>query len=95
MLWACHVHCECPNTARALATESCMNVVEPDKDCNRMKGLLQLWHRLRTEVQGSVFVEYLLLLTLVGIGVIAGLAAVRLALINELKDLADAINAIV
>ena len=59
-----------------------------------MKVLKQLWHRLRTEVHGSVFVEYLLLLTLVGIGVIAGLAAVRLALINELKDLADAINAI-
>jgi Flp pilus assembly pilin Flp len=66
-----------------------------EKDWNRMKGLKHFWHRLRTEVQGSVFVEYLLLLTLVGIGVIAGLAAVRLALINELKDLADAINAIV
>lgn len=50
--------------------------------------------RLRDEVDGSIFVEYLLLLTLVGIGVIAGLAAVRTALINELLDLANAINAI-
>ena len=52
------------------------------------------FRRLRDESEGSVFVEYLLLLTLVGIGVIAGLAAVRTALINELLDLADAINAI-
>jgi Flp pilus assembly pilin Flp len=44
--------------------------------------------------RGGVFVEYLLLITLVGIGVIAGLAAVRSALVNELNDLADAINAI-
>jgi len=50
--------------------------------------------KLREEVEGSVFVEYLLLLTLVGIGVIVGLAAVRVALINELLDLANAINAI-
>lgn len=50
--------------------------------------------QLREEVEGSVFVEYLLLLTLVGIGVIVGLAAVRTALINELLDLANAINAI-
>ncbi len=50
--------------------------------------------QLRHDVGGSVFVEYLLLLTLVGIGVIVGLAAVRTALINELLDLAEAINAI-
>ena len=50
--------------------------------------------RLCDDTKGSVFVEYLLLLTLVGIGVIAGLAAVRTALINELLDLAAAINAI-
>ena len=57
----------------------------------RLAGSLR---RLRKEVDGSVFVEYLLLLTLVGIGVIVGLAAVRVALINELLDLANAINAI-
>jgi len=50
--------------------------------------------RLLKEVDGSVFVEYLLLLTLVGIGVIVGLAAVRTALINELVDLATAISSI-
>ncbi len=49
---------------------------------------------LLREVDGSVFVEYLLLLTLVGIGVIVGLAAVRTALINELVDLATAISSI-
>lgn len=44
--------------------------------------------------QGSIFVEYLLLLTIVGIGVLVGLACVRIALVNELIDLANAINAI-
>lgn len=44
--------------------------------------------------RGSIFVEYILLLTLVGIGVIVGLACVRQALVNELFDLANAINAI-
>ncbi|WP_166829202.1 hypothetical protein [Thalassoroseus pseudoceratinae] len=44
--------------------------------------------------RGSVFVEYLLLLTIVGIGVIVGLVAVREALVAELIDLADAISAI-
>ena len=34
----------------------------------------------------------LLLLTIVGIGVIVGLVEVREALVNELIDLADAIN---
>lgn len=43
---------------------------------------------------GSVFVEYLLLVTIVGIGVIVGLACLRVALVNELLDLANAINAI-
>jgi Flp pilus assembly pilin Flp len=57
----------------------------------RLAGRLR---RLREEVDGSIFIEYLLLLTLVGIGVIVGLAAVRTALINELLDLANAINAI-
>ena len=44
--------------------------------------------------RGSIFVEYIILVTLVGIGVIVGLACVRQALINELFDLANAINAI-
>lgn len=44
--------------------------------------------------RGSIFVEYILLITLVGIGAIVGLATVRSALTNELIDLANAINAI-
>lgn len=47
------------------------------------------------ETDGGIFVEYLLLLTIVGIGVIAGLATVRGALLNELLELASAIAAIV
>jgi pilus assembly protein Flp/PilA len=48
----------------------------------------------RSERQGSVFVEYVLLVTIVGIGVIVGLACVRESLVNELVELANAINAI-
>jgi Flp pilus assembly pilin Flp len=48
----------------------------------------------RRRRRGGVFVEYLLLLTIVGIGVIAGLATVRAALISELMDLANAIASI-
>ena len=44
--------------------------------------------------RGVVTIEYLLLLTLVGIGVIVGLSTLREALIDELNDLAAAINAI-
>lgn len=49
---------------------------------------------LRRKLRGVVTIEYLLLLTLVGIGVIVGLSTLREALINELNDLAEAINAI-
>ena len=56
-----------------------------------MKLLKKLIKRLKSQTDGAVFVEYLLLLTLVGIGVIAGLATVRVALLNELNDLAQAI----
>ncbi len=45
--------------------------------------------------RGAVTVEYLLLVTLVGIGVLVGLAAVRNALVQELDDVAAAISAIV
>ena len=44
--------------------------------------------------KGSIFIEYILLVTIVGIGVVVGLACVREALVNELIDLANAINAI-
>ena len=52
------------------------------------------WRGLLADTHGAVFVEYLLLLTIVGIGVIAGLATVRSALIAELLDLANAIASI-
>lgn len=44
--------------------------------------------------RGAVVVEYLLLVTLVGIGAVVGLATVRMALVEELTDLAQAIAAI-
>ena len=59
-----------------------------------MNRIGKLFRRLARRVDGAVFVEYLLLLTLVGIGVIAGLAAVRGAMLSELQDLTDAIKAI-
>lgn len=60
----------------------------------RRAGLAAWLQRLRQGTRGSVFVEYLLLLTIVGIGVICGLSTVRAALISELADLAGAIDAI-
>jgi pilus assembly protein Flp/PilA len=51
--------------------------------------------QLKRRLRGAVFVEYIILVTIVGIGVIVGLATVRQALVNELFDLAAAINAIV
>ena len=47
------------------------------------------------DTEASIFVEYLLLMTIVGIGTIAGLATVRGALLNELIELANSISAIV
>jgi Flp pilus assembly pilin Flp len=55
---------------------------------------VKLGRQLFRDRRGGVFVEYLLLLTLVGIGTIAGLATVRGALLNELLELASAIAAI-
>jgi pilus assembly protein Flp/PilA len=59
-----------------------------------MRHLIKRVLRLRHDVGGAVFVEYLLLLTLIGIGVICGLATLKTALIGELNDLAAAIQAI-
>jgi pilus assembly protein Flp/PilA len=62
---------------------------------NSLKSLAHRLHSaLRRKGRGAVTVEYLLLLTIIGIGVIVGLCTVRNALINELNDLANAINAI-
>jgi hypothetical protein len=59
------------------------------------KWLLRKWRqRPRSRRRAVVTAEYLILLTLVGIGVIVGLAAVRNSLLSELCDLAQAISAI-
>ena len=55
----------------------------------------RLAKRIISQDDGGIFVEYLLLMTIVGIGGIAGLAVVRGALLNELLELASAISAIV
>ena len=59
-----------------------------------MKRLFRKLVLLRYDERGAVFVEYLLLLTLVGIGVICGLATLKDALVSELTELAAAIGAI-
>lgn len=59
-----------------------------------MRQIFCLPARLRAfcrDNRGSVFIEYLLLVTIVGIGTIAGLATIRGALLSELVDLADSI----
>ena len=60
-----------------------------------MKIVFSMLRRLWGDRRGSVFVEYILLLTIVGIGAIVGLAVLRNALIDELNQLAQAIAAII
>jgi Flp pilus assembly pilin Flp len=59
-----------------------------------MKKAFRKLRRLWRDRRGGVFVEYILLLTIVGIGVIVALATLKDALISELNDLALAIQAI-
>lgn len=59
-----------------------------------MRRLFTKFRCLSTDHRGGVFAEYILLLTIVGIGVIVGLATLKDALISELNDLAAAIKAI-
>lgn len=59
-----------------------------------MTRLLNLVRRTLRPRRGTVFVEYLLLLTIIGIGVIVGLTTLRDALNAELNDLAQAVLAI-
>ena len=59
-----------------------------------MKRLFNWLSRLRKDKRGEVFVEYILLLTIVGIGVIVGLAVLKDSLLNELQELSEAILAI-
>lgn len=55
-----------------------------------MKLLLKMWR----EEEGVLSFEWTLLLTLLTIGVVAGLAAARDAIIDELGDVAEAAQAI-
>lgn len=59
-----------------------------------MRRLFNCFRRIWDDHRGSVFAEYILLLTIVGIGVIVGLATLRDAMISELNDLAAAIKMI-
>jgi Flp pilus assembly pilin Flp len=81
-----------PRSCRPAVSGHCPRAF-PRRDC-AMKHLIRRLCRLRHDVGAAVFVEYLLLLTLVGIGVICGLATLKTALIAELNDLATAINSI-
>ena len=60
-----------------------------------LKRLISWTAGLRRDTRGAVVVEYLLLLTVVGLGVICGLATLRDALIGGLNTLAEIVNAIV
>ena len=77
-----------------VTTIASITLIYPWSTAMRRYYISRMLERLSRDRRGGVFVEYLLLLTIVGIGVIAGLAAVRGALINELVDLANAIAAI-
>lgn len=50
--------------------------------------------RQRTRRRGFLTFEWILLFTILAIGVIGGLAAVRISLNSELHDLSDAIEAL-
>jgi hypothetical protein len=50
---------------------------------------------LQQRRRGVVTAEYLLLVTLIGIGVLVGLAVLRNAIVAELQDCADAVQAII
>ncbi len=56
---------------------------------------MRILQSLLRQTNGSVCVEYLLLLTVVGIGAIVGLAELRDAVVNELTELADTITTLV
>ena len=60
-----------------------------------MKYAMSCLRKLWDDQRGGVFVEYILLLTIVGIGAIVGLAVLRDALITEPQQLAQAISQII
>jgi pilus assembly protein Flp/PilA len=48
----------------------------------------------RRRRRGEIAIEWILLATILGIGVIGGLGTARNAIIVELKDIADAVSAL-
>jgi pilus assembly protein Flp/PilA len=61
---------------------------------SRLRAVATKLKNLWQNIDGTQTLEYILLTSLIGIGTIAAMATVRDALINELGDLAAAINAI-
>jgi len=59
-----------------------------------MKWLKDLTFRLRNNRRGMLTLEWIMLITVLVIGIVGGLTAVRTAINSELQDLADAINAL-
>jgi Flp pilus assembly pilin Flp len=60
-----------------------------------MNALIRQFRRLLFRTDGSVCVEYLLVLTIVGVGAVVGLATLRDALIDELTDLAESVSLLI
>jgi len=52
------------------------------------------WNRFRRNRRGMLTLEWVLLITVLVIGIVGGLAAVRTAINEELLDLAGAIEAL-
>jgi len=57
--------------------------------------LISRLQKLWNDQRGGVIVEYILLLSIVGIGAVVGLAVLRHSLITELQQLAEAIAQII
>ena len=55
-----------------------------------LQNTLALGRRIRSEDRGALTFEWILLITLIVIGVVGGLSAVRDAVISELGDVAEA-----
>lgn len=54
----------------------------------------KVWHKIWTEDDGMLSFEWVLLVTLLTIGIVSGLAAARDAIVDELGDAAQAMLAL-
>lgn len=78
--------------ASSFETAMCGSACAKIREGFGMRRLCQRRWALTKARKGTIAVEYLLLSTIVGIGLIVGLACVRDALVTELQDLARAIR---